>query len=206
MNKCTDSAIREMLPDLLHGTLAADAKGRVEAHLATCEECREELRVLRTVHAAAVFAPRIDVDRVVRQIPPYERIVPPVEVPARSRRLSWAVAATLAVVILGGGSLVVLQRDPAPVPAVGSDAQLPVLLPTQVPPAGSRTPEQASIPSATVGTPAQLPMLALAGDVAELSDVDLAQLMDEMSGFDALPTSEPEPVIAVDSGYANEEE
>ena len=76
MNKCTDSDIQEMLPDLLHGALAADARERVEAHLATCEECREELEVLRAVKSAAVFAPTIDVDRVVGQIPPYRTIVP----------------------------------------------------------------------------------------------------------------------------------
>ena len=35
MNKCTDSNIQEMLPDLLHGTLPAAARARVEAHLAT---------------------------------------------------------------------------------------------------------------------------------------------------------------------------
>jgi hypothetical protein len=34
-----------------------------------------------------------------------------------------------------------------------------------------------------------------------LSDGNLAQLMNEMTSFDALPASEPEPVISVDSGY-----
>ena len=111
MIECTESAIQEMLPDLLHGTLTADARGRVEAHLATCEECRDELTVLRTVQSAAVFAPAIDIDRVVRQIPPYRTIVPAVEVPTRSRRMSWLVAATLAIAIVGGGSLVVMRQD-----------------------------------------------------------------------------------------------
>src|SRR5688500_4108703 len=114
MNKCTETAIQEMLPDLLHGSLAADVRRRVEAHLATCEECREDLKVLRTVQSAAVFAPMIDVDRVVRQIPPYSTIGPAVERPVRARRVSWLVAATLAIAIVGGGSLVVLQRDVPP--------------------------------------------------------------------------------------------
>ena len=93
MNKCTDSDIQEMLPDLLHGALPADARGRVQAHLATCEECREDLEVLQTVNSAAVFAPKIDADRVVGQIPPYRMIVPGVEHPARTRVVSWLVAA-----------------------------------------------------------------------------------------------------------------
>ena len=100
MNRCSNSDIRELLPDLLHGTLAADARARVEAHVATCGECGEELGVLRTVKTAAVFAPRIDVDRVVRQIPPYRTILPVTERPVRTRAVSWLVAATMAIVVM----------------------------------------------------------------------------------------------------------
>jgi anti-sigma factor RsiW len=49
MNKCTELDIQEMLPDLLHGALGADARAQVEAHIASCEDCAEELQVLRTV-------------------------------------------------------------------------------------------------------------------------------------------------------------
>src|SRR6267143_422903 len=102
MNKCIESDIQEMLPDLLHGTLANDGRMRLEAHLATCESCREELDVLRIVKGAAVFAPSIDVDRVVRQIPPYATIVPAIEQPARASRLvTWLVAASLALAVVG---------------------------------------------------------------------------------------------------------
>lgn len=192
MIKCTDSAIREMLPDLWHGTLAADVKGRVEAHLATCEECREDLKVLRTIQSAAVFAPTIDVDRVVRQIPPYRTIVPPVVVPTRSRRMSWLVAATLAIAIVGGGSLVVMRDN---VPSGSTTVVIPqgsTEMATQAPVA--KMPESVA------------PGLALAADVDGLSDGDLALLMDEMNRFDALPASEPDPVISVDSGYTTEQE
>ena len=109
MNKCTDSNIQEMLPDLLHRTLADDARKRVEAHVATCESCQEDLDVLRMVKSAAVFAPSIDVDRVVRQLPPYQRIVPAIERPASTRVVSWLVAASLALVVLGGGSVLMIQ-------------------------------------------------------------------------------------------------
>lgn len=176
MNNCTDSAIQEMLPDLLHGTIAVDARERLEEHLAKCESCREDLKVLRTVQSAAVFAPTIDVDRVVRQIPPYQTIVPAVEQPARPRRLSWLVAATVAIAMVGGGSLLVMRENV---------------------PSGS---------TAVLTTQAQTPALALAADVDGLSDGDLAQLMDEMSRFDALPASEPDPVISVDNGYTTEQE
>jgi anti-sigma factor RsiW len=75
MNKCINNEIQEMLPDLLHRTLSDDTRKRVEAHVATCESCQEDLDVLRAVKTAAIFAPSIDVDRVVRQIPPYRVIV-----------------------------------------------------------------------------------------------------------------------------------
>src|SRR6267143_566140 len=110
MNKCTEIDIREMVPDLLHGKLDADARARVEAHVASCEACTEELEVLRKVKSAAVFIPAIDVDRVVRQIPPYRAIVPAREVPARSRAVAWLVAASLVLVVAGGGSVLLQKR------------------------------------------------------------------------------------------------
>jgi anti-sigma factor RsiW len=97
MNKCSETEIQEMLPDLAHGSLDGRERQRVEAHLATCESCREDLDVIRTVKSAAVFAPTIDVEGVVRHIPPYRTILPAVEKPARprvgsgwSRRPCWA--------------------------------------------------------------------------------------------------------------------
>src|SRR5712671_5589995 len=122
MNKCIESEIQEMLPDLLHGKLANDGRMRLEAHLATCESCRDELDVLRIVKGAAVFAPSVDVDRVVRQIPPYTTIVPAIEQPARAPRLvTWLVAASLTLAVVGGGSvLVTRQRAASVVGAAGS--------------------------------------------------------------------------------------
>ena len=201
MNRCSDSDIQELLPDLLHGTLAANARGRVEAHLATCGECREELDVLRTIKTAAVFAPRIDVDRVVRQIPPYRTIVPVTERPVRTRAVSWLVAATMAIVVIGGGSLVLMK------PKVGNDPR--AVASTQPPPptsaestlVNSRIPAPgATGRTAVVSAPPHPRALALAANVDDLSDGDLVQLMNDMNRFDALPASEPDPVISVDSG------
>ena len=202
MNECTDSNVREMLPDLLHGTLAPDVKGRVEAHLAACEECREDLEVLRTIKAAAVFAPVIDVDRVVRQIPPYRTIVPATEHPASTRIISWLVAASLAVVVIGGGSLVLTRQNGPDVlpevssasgPSVSKPAESTLVAPTKSQPA-------ATAGAVAAASSARPHALALAANVDDLSDGNLVQLMNDMSRFDALPASEPDPVISVDSG------
>ena len=200
MNKCTDSDIQEMLPDLLHRALADGERQRVEAHLATCDSCQEDLEVLRTVKSAAVFAPWIDVDSVVRQIPPYRTIVPATERPARTRVVSWLVAASLALVVLGGGS-VLLQSNGSL--ASRSRIQQPALRIAKVPDATKPSPAESVVRSRPLVQPIIAPhpqALALAADADGLSDGSLVQLMNDMNGFDALPASEPDPVISVDSG------
>jgi hypothetical protein len=169
----------------------------VDAHLATCESCTEDLDVLRTVKSAAVFAPTIDTDRVVRQIPPYRMIVPGVEQPQRARMVSWLVAAGVALAIVGGGSMMLSNQSRTSTSvarSVASDSQLqaPVFVTTP----DSVVPVGVGSPSAATPTLA----LASAADVSSLSDGDLQQLMNDMDEFDALPAAEPEPVIAVDSG------
>jgi hypothetical protein len=201
MNKCTDSDIQELLPDLLHGALAGAEKARVDAHVATCESCQEDLDVLRTVKSAAVFAPSIDVDRVVRQIPPYRAIVPAVEAPARTRLASWLVAATLALFVVGGGSVLMTRQNSigtsVKAPPVDSGARVATVQPS----APSRVPVAPPIPKITEPPTSSHPhALALAAEADGLSDRGLVQLMNDMDTFDALPGSEPDPVISVDSG------
>lgn len=186
MNKCIDNEIQELLPDLLYQSLDGATKQRVDAHLATCESCREELNVLRAVKGAAVFAPVIDADSIVRQIPPYRMIVPGVEQPKRTRLVSWLVAAGFALAVLGVGSLVVSDQSRQPQSVAGNGQ---VTLPSGEPIGTS------------VATASETRSLALAStaDLSDLSDGNLQQLINEMDDFDALPASELEPVIAVDS-------
>ena len=200
MNKCTKLDIQEMLPDLLHGTLGADARARVEAHVARCEDCAEELQVLRTVKSAAVFIPAIDVDSVVRQIPPYRTIVPAAEAPARPRLVSWLVAASFVVVILGGGSLLMIQKAPVVRPAATVGAStLPSGAPTKASSTGDVATAGTQRAPAISATPAPH-ALAFASGVDGLSDNNLRQLMNDMDSFDALPAAEPGPAISVDNG------
>ena len=192
MNKCTNSEIQELLPDLEHGRLTAATRQSVEEHLAGCESCREDLRVIRVVKGAAVFEPSIDVDRVVRQIPPYRMPSLPREAPARTRVVQWLVAATVGAVLIGGGATLknrqANQADPRVMQIVDSGAGL--ILPESVPSPGL---------GVALPEPRHTPALSLAADVQELSDGNIQQLMDELDNFDALPNSEPEPVLAVDT-------
>lgn len=195
MNSCMEIETREMLPDLLHGTLDASARARVEKHVAGCEECREELEVLRTVKAAAIFAPTIDVNRVVGHIAPYAKIAPAVEAPAPSRVVSWLVAASFLVVIAGGGSLLVVQQKDAVAPyATVTPSQRVDVVPTPVTRRAAGVNDVAAVDQPVVHA------LALGAGVETLSDSDLRQLMTDMDSFDVLPASEPEPVMNVDNG------
>jgi hypothetical protein len=194
MNKCVEVEIQDMLPDLLHKSLDTSTRARVEAHVAACASCASELNVLRAVQAAAVFAPRIDVDRVVGHIPPYRAIRPVAPAPTRSRVVSWLVAASLLVVVAGGGSLLMIQQN-ASVPR-GTTIR------TSNPPVATLTPTVVNtVSSEDLAAAARPPhALALAAGVEELSDNDLRQLMTDMNNFDALPSAEPEPVFAVETG------
>jgi hypothetical protein len=196
MNECIEPDLQEMLPDLLHRKLDARTQARVETHLAGCASCAEELGVLRTVAEAAIFAPAIDVDRIVRQIPPYKGVPAVVQTPARSRIVSWLVAASLLIVAAGGGSLLMVQqRAPSRSVATTGGELAPVTVP-QPSVAIAPTPD-ASTPRATSAAPAHA--LTIAAGVDGLSDGDLRQLMNDMDNFDALPSAEPEPVIPVDA-------
>jgi anti-sigma factor RsiW len=189
MTKCTNGEIRDLLPDMEHGTLDAAVREQVEAHLGGCESCREDLGVIRAVRSAATFEPAIDVESIVRQIPPYSMPLPRKEMPARNRMVEWLVAATIAVLLVGGSAL--LQRHaPARSVAVIDSTVVDQPQPTEV----------VLPPTPTVPVTRHTPALSLAADVQELSDGNLRQLMDDIENFDALPNSEPEPVFAVDTG------
>ena len=197
MNKCTDIEIQELLPDLLHGSLDDHARREVEAHLATCESCREDLDVIRTVKSAAIFAPVIDADRVARQIPPYGIMVPAREQPARTKMVQWLVAAGLLIAVVGGGSLVMSKQTRtstgAAVTGIAANVAKSPSIVTDTPPVAPASTNEGAVPSHSHA-------LALGSNVDDLSDGNLVQLMTDMDQFDALPAAEPEPVISVDSG------
>ena len=111
MTECMDREIQDMLPDVLHGTADRSARARIEAHVAGCSPCREELAALRAVHSAQVFTPTIDVESIVRQIPPYRIITPAIDRGIRSPALKWLVAAGFALVAVGVGSVVMPDAE-----------------------------------------------------------------------------------------------
>lgn len=96
MAECTDPAVRDQLPVLLHPSRDGDSDARAvaEAHVRVCASCRDELRLLEAVRAATV-APSMNAARIAASLPPYRR--------AESIRSRWlmptALAATLIVAV-----------------------------------------------------------------------------------------------------------
>jgi hypothetical protein len=106
MNDCPNAGIRDLLCDVVHGTLADADRRRVEAHIAACADCAAELDLLRRARTVLARAtPAVDTARIAAAIPrPYDA--------ARLVRFStWRIAATIAVVALGAASLSLLDLE-----------------------------------------------------------------------------------------------
>jgi anti-sigma factor RsiW len=107
MNDCSNVTMREMLPDLLNDRLAAQSRAEVEAHLASCVDCRAELELLRTVRGAAPTPP-IDAARIAARIAPY-RATPSW---VRATR-AWPVRAAAAIILVVGAATMLQNTNSA---------------------------------------------------------------------------------------------
>jgi predicted anti-sigma-YlaC factor YlaD len=95
MNRIDCESTRDLLPPLVRAELTGPDAATVEAHLATCAACLEEVAVVRQVHALKVVVPAGLEARVLTAV--RRRMPAPRWVPAR-----WAMAATFAAAVLGG--------------------------------------------------------------------------------------------------------
>ena len=108
MTDCPNGDIRDRLPDLLHGRLGAAERAAVEAHLRACQDCRDELELLRSMRGALGRVPAVNVDAIAAQIPPYR--VPARQRPTRSWG-GWRIAAAVTLLAAGGTSVIVARKD-----------------------------------------------------------------------------------------------
>jgi hypothetical protein len=160
----TDTHVRDRLGDHLEGDLSLDERSRVDAHLADCAECADELRELRaTIHLLRGLPdpepPARLTAEVMRRIEAGEGSEPRVVRLFRRAgepRFAAALAAGIAGLMLvttldfGGGGLLGTPSDPAPERfAVGSDRGGV----TDVRAMGARRPLPLHRTTATRGTP-----------------------------------------------------
>jgi anti-sigma factor RsiW len=208
MSDCTDGEMRDLLPELLHGTLPADVQRTVESHVASCTACAEELTLLRALRASLADKPAVDVSRIAAGV--VARLsMPPRRVPAPGpRRAPWRMAIAAAALLAAGGAgyLLTSHRGGEPHlppvaahtggPAAGEIVQAPVSAPA----ASSRAPVPASTPASTPESAGS----GVLGDVADLSDDDVRALASSLDGLSSAPDAEPEPELDPLGSFADD--
>ena len=198
MTDCPNAEMRDRLPDLLHERLDASARAEVLAHVERCADCRVELTLLREARVALTSGMRsVDVAAITRTViarTSFPAVVSAPQPHARSTWMDWRVAASIAVLLVGGASFAIIRSRQQP--TIGSN--IPgVVAPTApqqtVPPVAVTPTPQTQQVTAAPAAPAAAELSA-AGGVGDLSDNDLKLLLDDLDSIDAMPLTEPEPV------------
>jgi anti-sigma factor RsiW len=214
MSECTSGELRDLLPELVNGRLDAEMQQEVEAHVASCTECAEELALLRSLRPALVRSPVIDTQGIAAAV----RAQTAGGVSrARSRegiatrwRIAIAAAALFAVSALGyvamhrvpsaesvataptshggtrdTGSRVAPAAESAHTPNVPAPRAEPLQAPRQ----------QVAVAPPPAATPAPVPTMAASAGVldnlSDLSDDDVRALTASLDKLSAVPDAEP---------------
>ena len=187
MNDCMNGDIRDLLPELVNGTLPGEDALLVQAHVRECVDCAAEVELLRSARAAMRLAPTMDTARIAAavQASTAQRLAAR-RVPARVARIaSLSLIVILAVVALWPTPEVEPASQVANV--AGEDVRPAVEQGTAAEPRAARAPTQ----------------LALGGDMSGLEEEELLALLEEVSALEPMPGEEPvslaiEPVMPVD--------
>jgi len=199
MFDCANVEMRELLPELVAGTLDAATRARVEEHVASCAECASELETLRAVRAAYATAPSIDVSRIVAALPkPVAAPHAPAQRTPVKRWLDWRIAAALTMITVGSLSIAVSQRigsreiDSRPPDPAGADSQIAPVQPSRAAtPAVVDTPKPRPPKPVTTSRKAEL---AFGGGVDDLDDASMRALIGALEEIDRAPVApSPEP-------------
>lgn len=213
MNDCIDAEVRDALPDLIHGRLSDLDTATLTAHVESCADCRGEMELLRQVRAAAPFAPRIDVGRIVSALPapmpsPADVALsaPPRATSRPNRSFIWRTSAIATLLVAGSLTFANARRQALPVSAAKPTATVSSVAPAaptpsavaSLPSAPLATSEVATAPAKTVGNSGSTG-LSLTGGVQDLTDDQLQTLLKDLDGVKGLPSAEPEAIsVGVD--------
>lgn len=163
MSDCQNVDIRERLPEYLSGTLSHVRRSEVSAHLASCQECAEELALLQLVREAyEASSPAVNVSAIVSQLP--RKFSRPATRSYWRRSQAFQIAAAVSFIALGGFSLAVARSffDGNATSSAGD----------------------------TVIANAAAPVISFGGGVSDLGDEDLEALLSALESIEALPVTE----------------
>ncbi|MDQ6636118.1 MAG: zf-HC2 domain-containing protein [Gemmatimonadota bacterium] len=194
MTDCPNGALRDLLPDLVHGRLSPAARRELEAHVSSCADCAAELALLRGLRASMARAPRVDPARISAAIPTYRA-------PVRRSWGGWRAAAAIAAIVVGGGSVAVVRqiggRGPVAVQSVAASthSEAPVAPGASPPPP---VPAAQSAERAPRAVPAAARELAMTnGAASDLSERELQTLLKDIESIDAVPSVDVENAVPV---------
>ncbi len=179
MTDCSNVEVREQLPDLVSGMLSRANVELVESHLRTCEDCSQELEILRGIFAIRPSAKPVDVAAIVAALPR----------PSVNNRFSnksrssqwqrWRIAAAIATVAVGGVSWQLITNDS---PAV----------------AGSNIVASATDSALRLDTGVLLaskdldqPVAVSFGGLGDYTDEELQLILEQLDKWDGAPSTEP---------------
>jgi predicted anti-sigma-YlaC factor YlaD len=200
MSDCPNVEMREALPELLHGRLAAAQVAKVREHLAACAECVAELELLERVRRAYATAPAIDTAAIVRALPAPARTH---AAPGQARKPSLGVLRLAAAVVLVITGALVLRTVMGGADKVVDTTELIVSQPDSAP---VTTPDTPAV--STPRTQSQPRVLAMTvSEVDDLEIDELETLLGALDRIDAAPVAEPDTLIGsvrgVGSGNGN---
>ncbi len=178
MRDRTRDELQDLLPDLMHGRLAATDAEVLEQAIAADPELAAELALLRSVRAAQRPAPVLDITRIVSALPapPAARIAPALDDlslrrEAKRPMMSRAFARAAAVlVVVGGGTMVSVWGG-----------------------RGTASSPVASVVAAeSAAAAARTMQLGLGTSTDELSVEQLRALEADIRALDGVPSAEPD--------------
>lgn len=225
MSECTNGELRDLLPELVNDRLGAEIQQTVEAHVASCTECAEELALLRALRPALMRAPVLDTQRIAAAV--RERTAGAASGEAESAgrggrggiATRWRVAIAAAALIAVGALSYVVSTQRAldtqsvavtPKPRDGTNdtgrralatpesAQARIVAPPRSAPVQTPPPQIAVTPP-HVASPAPAPStLASTGvldNLSDLSDEDVRALTASLNTLSSIPDADPSPGI-----------
>jgi anti-sigma factor RsiW len=197
MSECTNGELRDLLPELVNERLDAESRLRVEAHVASCAECADELALLRALRPALIGEPVIDTQRVAAAV-----LARTSGAPARARAHAgiangWKVALAAAALLAAGALGYVAKShrnggapEVAVAPAPERGAQDTGTPPSSAP-QSAHAPVRAPAPSAAT-SPASTGVLE---NLSDLSDDQVRALTASLDNLSAIPNADPAPGI-----------
>jgi hypothetical protein len=219
MSECTNGELRDLLPELVNGRLDAEMQHRVEAHVASCTECAEELELLRSLRASLTREPAIDTQRIAAAVRAHTGGAANRGASRAGITPRWRVAIAAAALFAAGALSYVVgthrahgtenvavvhtspvgiedtagRAPPAPETAHAPLVTSPRLAPVQTPP------EQVAVAPPRVSPPVTAPptvtSIGMIENLSDLSDDDVRTLTASLDGLSSIPDADPSPGI-----------